>query len=79
MFPLVLGTCIRCGGKNKYSAHRLEQYRLRGWILTTLYKCCALTQREGKKLAAALERPDVEATATAVKDAGTMTEADPTA
>ena len=74
MFPLVLGPCGGCGEDNKYSARRLADYQARGFILTTFCICCCFKQREVKKRAAALGRPDEEAMATAVKDAETVAE-----
>ena len=73
-YPLVLGPCGLCGGSNIYFAHRLRQYRLLGHILTSSCKYCCAEQREVKKRAAALGRPDEEAMATAVKDAETVAE-----
>ena len=66
VFPLVFGRCPGCGGDNEYSAYRLADYQKKSFKLTSFCTICCFKLREGKKRAAALERPDVEATATSV-------------
>ena len=79
VLPLVLGRFLGCGKDNEHSAYRIANYQKKSFKLTSFCTICCFKLREDKKRAAALERPDVEAMATRVKDAETMTEAAPIA